>query len=232
VTELNLASKARLVQGIFTRIAFRYDLMNRIMSAGQDRAWRRSAVRLAAVPEGGCLLDLGCGTGDMAVEALRQYPGRQVVALDFTLAMLAEGRKRNRAPRNWTAGDALRLPFPGKTFDAVVSGFLVRNVADIQSVLKEMWRVLKPGGRLVILDATRPDHSAFTPLVKVYLHKIIPLLGRAITGQADAYAYLPDSMEHFVRAEELAARIASTGFHEVMYRRLNFGTMAIHWAVK
>ena len=232
MTELNLASKARLVKGIFSSIAFRYDLMNRLMSAGHDRAWRRTAVRLAAVPPGGCLLDLGCGTGDMAVEALRQYPGRHVLALDFTPAMLLTGRKRANAPQDWTAGDALRLPLPGRTFDAVVSAFLLRNVADIQQSLEEQYRVLKPGGRVVILDATRPGHGFFTQLVRVYLHTIIPRMGRVITGQADAYAYLPDSMEKFVRAEELAARMASAGFNEVMFRRLNFGSMAIHWAVK
>jgi demethylmenaquinone methyltransferase/2-methoxy-6-polyprenyl-1,4-benzoquinol methylase len=232
MTELSPANKAHYVQGIFTRIAFRYDLMNRLMSAGQDRAWRRMAVRLAALPPGGRLLDLGCGTGDMAIEALRQYPGRHVLALDFTLAMLLTGRKRAKGPQDWTAGDALRLPLPDKVFDAVVSAFLLRNVADIQQSLKEMYRVLKTGGRVVILDATRPGHSFFTPLVRVYLHIIIPLMGRVITGQADAYTYLPDSMEKFVRAEELVVRMASAGFHEVMFRRFNFGSMAIYWAVK
>ena len=232
MTEYSPTDKARLVRGIFTRIAFRYDLMNRIMSVGQDRAWRRASVRLANVPEQGRLLDLGCGTGDMAAEALRQYPGRHVLAMDFTPAMLEVGRRRACAVRDWTAGDALRLPLPDGTFDAVISAFLLRNVADLQQSLKEQRRVLKPGGRVVILDATQPGSSIFTPLVRVYLHRFIPLMGRAIIGQAEAYAYLPDSMEKFVRAEDLAARMISVGFHAVTFRRLNFGTMAIHWAVK
>ena len=230
--ELSPASQARTIQDIFTRIAFRYDLMNRLMSIGQDRAWRRTAIRLAALPAGGRLLDLGCGTGDMAAEATRQYPGGRVLAMDFTPAMMLAGRRRSHAPRDWSAGDALRLPLPGGIFDAVVSAFLLRNTANVQQALVEQYRVLKRGGRLVVLDATRPGHSFFTPFLRVYLHQVIPLLGRIITGQGDAYAYLPVSMERFLRAEELAVRLAAAGFHEVMFRRFNFGSMAIHWGVK
>jgi demethylmenaquinone methyltransferase/2-methoxy-6-polyprenyl-1,4-benzoquinol methylase len=226
------SGKAHAVQGIFTRIAFRYDLMNRLMSFGQDRAWRRAAIRQAALPPGGYLLDLGSGTGDMAVEAQRQYPVGRILALDFTLAMMRRGRRRTHAPRDWAAGDALHLPLADKSFDTVVSAFLLRNVADLQQALKEQYRVLKPGGRWVVLDATRPGHSFFAPLVSVYLHTVIPCMGRLVTGQADAYAYLPDSMDRFVRAEELVARAASAGFREIMFRRFNFGTMAVHWGVK
>jgi demethylmenaquinone methyltransferase / 2-methoxy-6-polyprenyl-1,4-benzoquinol methylase len=226
------SAKARTVQDIFTRIAARYDLMNSLMSLGQDRGWRRAAIRRAALSPGGYLLDLGSGTGDMGIEALHQYPQGRVLAMDFTPAMMHAGRQRANAPRDWTAGDALHLPLPDASFDAVVSAFLLRNVADLQQALKEQYRVLKPGGRWVALDATRPARGLFAPLVRVYLHVFIPLLGRIITGQGDAYAYLPVSMDKFVRAEELAARAASAGFREIMFRRMNFGTMATHWGVK
>jgi demethylmenaquinone methyltransferase/2-methoxy-6-polyprenyl-1,4-benzoquinol methylase len=225
-------TKARTVQDIFTRIASRYDQMNRLMSLGQDHGWRRAAIRQAALPPGGFLLDLGSGTGDMSIETLRQYPLGRVLAMDFTPAMMRTGRKRASAPRDWTAGDALHLPLPDAGFDAVVSAFLLRNVADLQQALKEQYRVLKPGGRWIALDATRPGNGFFTPWVRIYLHQFIPFLGRIITGQGDAYAYLPVSMEKFVRAEELVARAAAAGFRDVMFRRMNFGTMAIHWGIK
>ena len=226
-------SKARTIQDIFTRIASRYDLMNRLMSLGQDRGWRRAAIRQAALPPGGYLLDLGSGTGDMSIETLRQYPQGRVLALDFTPAMMQAGRQRPHAPRDWTAGDAMHLPLPDAAFDVVVSAFLLRNVADLQQALKEQYRVLKPGGRWVALDATRPAKGGFfSPWVKIYLHQFIPLLGRIITGEVRAYTYLPESMDLFVRAEELAARAAAAGFREVMFRRMNFGTMATHWGIK
>ena len=225
-------TKARTVQDIFTRIASRYDLMNRLMSLGQDRGWRREAIRRATLPPGGYLLDLGSGTGDMSIETLRQYPLGRVLAMDFTPAMMRTGRQRPHAPRDWTAGDALHLPLPDAAFDVVVSAFLLRNVADLQQALKEQYRVLKPGGRWIALDATRPGGGFFSPWVNIYLHLVIPLLGRIITGQGDAYAYLPVSMDKFVRAEELVARAAAAGFREIMFRRMNFGTMATHWGIK
>jgi demethylmenaquinone methyltransferase / 2-methoxy-6-polyprenyl-1,4-benzoquinol methylase len=157
-------SKVRTVQNIFTRIASRYDLMNRLMSLGQDRGWRRAAIRQVALPPGGYLLDLGSGTGDMSIETLRQYPDGRVLALDFTPAMMHAGRQRRGAPRDWTAGDALHLPLPDGAFDAVVSAFLLRNVADLQQALKEQYRVLKPGGRWIALDATRPRRGFFLSL--------------------------------------------------------------------
>jgi demethylmenaquinone methyltransferase/2-methoxy-6-polyprenyl-1,4-benzoquinol methylase len=228
----NPTGHALHVRGMFTRIASRYDLMNRLMSFGQDRAWRKNAVSLVALPPGGCLLDLGSGTGDIALEAARQYTDGRIVALDFTLAMMRLGQQRPGAPSEWAAGDALCLPLRDKSFDAVISAFLMRNVADLQQALKEQYRVLKPGGRWVVLDATRPGKSFFAPLVSFYLHVVIPILGRLVTRQADAYAYLPVSMDHFVRAEELAARAASVGFRQIMFRRFNFGTMAVHWGIK
>jgi demethylmenaquinone methyltransferase/2-methoxy-6-polyprenyl-1,4-benzoquinol methylase len=135
------------------------------------------------------------------------------------------------------AREALRqhpdcLPFPDQSFHAVVSGFLLRNVADLQGALQEQRRVLKPGGRLVALDTTRPRPGPFSPLVQLHLHAVIPALGWLITGQRAAYTYLPNSTEGFLRAEELVARLAAAGFRQVVFRRLMLGTIAIHWGVK
>jgi len=218
------------VQGVFTRIAPRYDLMNRLMTGGQDRRWRQEVIQRAALPPEGWLLDLGAGTGDLAQEARRQHPDCHPLAADFTLAMMQAGRTRPEAVQDWTAADALQLPFPKRSFDAVVSGFLLRNVAGLQQALAEQFRVLKPGGWLVALDTTRPSRNLFSPFIHIHLHWVIPSLGWLLTGQRDAYTYLPVSTERFLRAEELAARLAAAGFRDVAFRRRMFGTIAIHWA--
>ena len=217
---------------MFERIAPRYDLLNRLMTAGQDRGWRRQVIRLSGLPEGGRLLDLGAGTGDLSGEALRQYPSSRPLAADFTPGMLHIGQPRYGDRLDWCAADALRLPFPNESFDAVVSGFLLRNVVDLAQALTEQQRVLKPGGRLVALDTTHPPRSLFTPLIRLHMHTIIPFLGRIISGQADAYRYLPETSEGFLPAEELQAQIAAAGFRQVEFCRLMFGTIAIHWARK
>jgi len=217
---------------MFERIAPRYDLLNRLMTAGQDRAWRRQVIRLAGLPASGRLLDLGAGTGDLSGEALRQHPSSRPLAADFTPGMLRVGQPRYGDRLDWCAADALRLPFPNDSFDAVVSGFLLRNVVDLPQALSEQQRVLKAGGRLVALDTTRPPRSLLSPFIRFHMHTIIPFLGRIISGQADAYRYLPETSEGFLAAEELQQQIAAAGFRQVEFRRLMFGTVAIHWARK
>jgi demethylmenaquinone methyltransferase/2-methoxy-6-polyprenyl-1,4-benzoquinol methylase len=220
---------------MFASIANRYDLMNRAMTLGQDIRWRREVIRRACLPAGGKLLDLGAGTGDLAREALRQRPGVWVVAADFTLEMMRVGREwgtlegRQNAEPDWSAADAQRLPFPGNTFDAVVSGFLLRNVSDLNRCLGEQQRVLKPGGWIVTLDTTPPPRTPLAPLLRFQLHTVIPALGGILTGQREAYTYLPDSTEGFLEPERLAARLCAEGFVQVGFRRLMFGTVAIHW---
>ncbi len=225
-------TKAGYVQDVFSRVAPRYDLMNRLMTAGQDVRWRKAVIQRAALTPGDHLLDLGAGTGDLSREALRQQPKCRVLAADFTLAMMRAGRGHAGPQPEWAAVDALSLPFPDCSFDAVVSGFLLRNVADLQQALREQYRVLKPGGRIVTLDTTKPRSGLLTPFVQIHMHAVIPLLGWLITGQRDAYTYLPNSTESFVRAEELAVRLAAVHFHQVAYRRVMAGTIAIHWAIR
>lgn len=230
MTQLTGQERATYVQNMFTRIAHRYDLMNRLMTGFQDVRWRRQVIRLAGLQPASRLLDLGAGTGDLAREALQQESSTRVTAADFTLEMMRVGQRVS--PLDFSAADALALPFADASFDAAVSGFLMRNVIDLHKALQEQYRVLKRGGRIVILDTTRPKKNIFSPFIWIHMHIIIPILGRLITGERDAYKYLPDSTENFVTAEKLAALMAAVGFKKVLFKRLMFGTIAIHWAEK
>ncbi|MEJ5241666.1 MAG: ubiquinone/menaquinone biosynthesis methyltransferase [Anaerolineales bacterium] len=231
MTHLKGQERARYVRQMFSQIAHRYDLMNRLMTGWQDVRWRREVITRARLSDGAHLLDLGTGTGDLAREALRRYPGLRVVAADFTVTMMRVGEARyGKLP--WVAADALHLPFAEAQFDAVVSGFLMRNVIDVLQALREQHRVLKPGGRIVILDTTQPKRNLLWPFIWVHLHVIIPFLGGLISGRRDAYTYLPDSTEKFLTAESLAEGMRQVGFERVGFRRLMFGTIAIHWGEK
>jgi demethylmenaquinone methyltransferase / 2-methoxy-6-polyprenyl-1,4-benzoquinol methylase len=230
MTQLTGNERAKYVQNMFTRIAGRYDLMNRLMTGGQDIHWRKRVIQLARLNTNASLLDLGTGTGDLARDALTQFPQANIVAADFTLEMMRVGQKTS--PLNFSTADALKLPFHDLSFDAVVSGFLMRNVIDLNQALKEQYRVLKNGGRVVILDTTRPKKNILSPFIWSHMHFIIPTLGGLLTGSRDAYNYLPDTTEGFVTAEELAAHMAAVGFKNINFQRYMFGTIAIHSAEK
>ena len=233
MTHLTGAERAAYVQSLFARIAGRYDLMNRLMTGGRDVGWRQQVIQLAQLPPGGKLLDLGAGTGDLAFEALRRDASLRAVGGDFTLEMMRVGRTRpNGSLVRWAGADALNLPFPDNTFDAVTSGYLMRNVVDVRRAWAEQHRVLKSGGRVVCLDTTPPPRNLLRPFIEFHLHRVIPALGRLVAGASDAYTYLPDSTENFLTAGRLAERMTEAGFREVRFRRLMFGTMAIHWGIK
>jgi demethylmenaquinone methyltransferase/2-methoxy-6-polyprenyl-1,4-benzoquinol methylase len=222
--------RATYVQKMFTQIARHYDLMNRLMTGGQDIQWRRKVIQLTRLPRNAHLLDVGSGTGDLAREARAQFPQAQVIAADFTLEMMRVGQKNGAL--DFASADALRLPFKDALFDATISGFFMRNAIDLQKALQEQYRVLKKGGRIVILDTTRPKKNLLSPFIWLHMHVVIPMLGRLLTGAQEAYHYLPDTTEEFVTAEELAARMAATGFRQINFERLMFGTIAIHWGMK
>lgn len=230
MTRLTGQERATYVQTMFTRIARRYDLMNRLMTGGQDIRWRKRVVQLAQLKPNARLLDLGTGTGDLAREVVAQFPQAKVVAADFTLEMMRVGQKRGLL--NFSSADALRLPFTDSSFDAVISGFLMRNVIDLQRALEEQYRVLKKGGRMVILDTTRPKKNLLSPFIWLHMHVVIPTLGKLLTGHSEAYRYLPETTEGFVTAENMASRMAAAGFKKVNYERFMFGTIAIHWGEK
>jgi len=230
MTQLTGKERAMYVQSMFTQIAKRYDLMNRLMTGGQDIRWRKRVVELARLKPNSSLLDLGTGTGDLAREALAQFPQSKVIAADFTLEMMRVGQRSGAL--NFSTADALHLPFNDLSFHAVISGFLMRNVIDLQKVLQEQYRVLGRGGHIVILDTTRPKKNFLSPFIWLHMHFIIPTLGGLLTGVKKAYHYLPETTEGFVTAEEMASRIAAVGFKKVNYQRYMFGTIAIHWGEK
>jgi demethylmenaquinone methyltransferase / 2-methoxy-6-polyprenyl-1,4-benzoquinol methylase len=219
------------VQNMFGRVAKRYNILNRVMTFGQDMRWRRFVVQQAKVPSGGALLDLATGTGDIAFEALNAVPNATVVGADFAVPMMEVGQTMPLGKRvYWTAADALELPYASNRFDAVVSGYLVRNVIDIPRTLAEQKRVLKPGGRIVILETTPPPNNILKPFITFHLKFIIPILGRLIGGKdaADAYQYLPESTQAFKTPDELAALMRQAGYVNVAYRTFMLGTMAVH----
>jgi demethylmenaquinone methyltransferase/2-methoxy-6-polyprenyl-1,4-benzoquinol methylase len=233
MSRLTGAERSAYVQSMFSRIARRYDRMNRLMTFGQDLGWRRTVIDWARLPRGGRLLDLGTGTGDLAFMALRRDPSLLAVGGDFTLAMMRVGQARPEGGRvRWSGTDALNLPFPDNTFDAITSGYLMRNVADVRRAWAEQYRVLKPGGRTVCLDTTPPPKNLLRPLIDFHLHVVIPTLGKLIAGDSEAYTYLPDSTEGFLSAEALAERMQEAGFQSVRFKRLMFATMAIHMGIK
>lgn len=230
MSNLTGQERSRYVQSMFTKIAHRYDLMNRLMTGGQDIRWRKEVIGRAKLSPGASLLDLGTGTGDLAREALIQEPQAKVTAADFTIEMMRVGKKAGNLA--FSAADALNLPFKDSTFDAVVSGFLMRNVIDIQRALAEQYRALKPGGRIIILDTTRPKKNILSPFIWIHMHFIIPTVGGLLSGERDAYTYLPDTTEGFLTAEQLASRMIAAGFKKVNFKRLMFGTIGLHWGEK
>ena len=225
--------RAQYVQNMFARIAGRYDLMNRLMTGGQDIKWRRYVIQQANLPRNGRLLDIATGTGDIALEGLHQVPGLQAVGGDFTVEMMQAGKQiPERQPIQWVGSDTLALPFPDDYFDAVTSGFLMRNVIDVPGAFREQMRVTKPGGRVVVLESSPPKKNLLRPFILIHLNTIIPLLGKLITGESDAYRYLPDSTQQFKDPEVLADIMRQTGFQNVQYKLFMFGTVAIHTGQK
>ena len=228
-------ARASYVREMFGKIAPRYDLMNRLMTGGRDVVWRRIVVREAQLPHGGRLLDVATGTGDIALEALRQISDLRVVGADFSLEMMQLGRSKPAAERiGWTGADTLALPFPDNIFDAVTSGFMLRNVIDVSRSLVEQYRVVKTGGRMVCLEISRPPRNLLLPRVayRFYFHCIVPLMGQLVSGDRNAYTYLPQSADKFLSPDELADLMRRAGWREVRYRRLMMGTVAIHVGVK
>jgi demethylmenaquinone methyltransferase / 2-methoxy-6-polyprenyl-1,4-benzoquinol methylase len=227
------ADKRSYVRRMFGAIAPRYDLMNRLMTLGRDQVWRRTVVRLCALPRGGRLLDVATGTGDIGYEALRIDPAARVVGLDLTPEMMQLGRQKQPGRSfPFTEGDGLTLPFGDDTFDATASGFMMRNVVDIKMAFTEQLRVVKPGGRVVCLEITLPRTPILGWLIEIYFFRVVPFVGRLISGHREAYVYLPESVAAFPSPPELKRLIESVGLREVRYRTAMFGTIAIHWGIK
>lgn len=230
--------KPRYVEAMFTRISGRYDLLNTLMSGGMHHRWRALATRIAARGQEGIGLDVATGTGDLAFSLARRPGIRQVTALDFSEGMLRIGRakglkKRTGSKVDFVWGDAMDLPFPDDTFVSATTGFSLRNVADVPRVLTEVRRVLKSGGRLVILEMTPlRKHGLFNRLFRFYFHGVVPWIGKIAAGESEAYTYLPRSVDIFLTADTLANVLRQAGFTDVRYKKVGFGTVALHTGVK
>jgi len=213
---------------MFDRIAHRYDLLNRVLSFGLDMSWRRRAVAIATLGPGERALDVGAGTGDLSFALAAAGPSGRVVALDLAVKMLVRARARARSPIGLVAGSAEALPFPDGVFSCVTAAFALRNFADLARGLSEMRRVLRPGGRAVVLELAVPPNAALRALHLFYLRRLSPLVAAALGSSVDAYRYLPASIEAFPDPDQVAAAMRDAGFADVRYERLTFGVATIH----
>lgn len=220
------------VHGIFQKIAGYYDLMNRLMTLGGHRRWCREVAERAAPPESGWALDLATGTGVIALEMAHRYPAVTVVGADFSERMLAHAKVKPGADAvQWRHADAADLPFGDESFDAITEGYLLRNVDDLESVLREQHRVLRPGGRLVILETCPPSGPVWL-IVEWGMRIVVPLLGRVVSGDRSSYAYLESSTRAFESPHQVAVLLGRAGFRHIAWRRRFFGTNVILWATK
>jgi demethylmenaquinone methyltransferase/2-methoxy-6-polyprenyl-1,4-benzoquinol methylase len=223
------------VAAMFGRIARRYDLMNTVMTGGQDALWRRYAVRAARPPRDGRALDVGTGTAKLALALARAMPDGSVVGVDVAEGMLSQGwlamrRDPARNRLHLALADALALPFPDNAFNCATTAFVVRNVADVGAAFRELRRVVRPGGRVVCLELTRPGMPFWRSVFGLYFGRAVPLVGRLLAGDAGAYSYLPESVAAFLSPEALAGEMQAAGLREVRWKRLGFGTVTLHVA--
>jgi demethylmenaquinone methyltransferase/2-methoxy-6-polyprenyl-1,4-benzoquinol methylase len=231
-------SKATYVRQMFGRIAGVYDLMNGLMTVGLDRRWRDFAARQVALGPGECGLDIGTGTGDLAIAAARAGAAdAAVVGVDFTPEMLQRARRKveqlGLAERvTFQQGDGEHLDCADESFDACCSAFVVRNLSNLDGGFREMLRVVRPGGRVVCLEISHPPGAIFGRLFALYFGRIVPLLGQLVGGSRDAYSYLPTSVLAFPRAPQLKALMEEAGWTDVRYTYLTGGVVAVHVASK
>ena len=222
----------REIATMFDRIASRYDFLNRVLSFGTDIGWRRRALVHADVRAGAVVLDVGAGTGDLSFAAASR--GARVVAIDLSAGMLAVlARRATDAQRTRiqpVVGSAESLPLPDASVDRIVTGFTVRNVGDLGRAFAEFRRVLRPGGRAVVLELSHPPSAAFARLYSFYFDRIAPAVAALLGGDRQAYRYLPRSLRPFPQAERLASMLTDAGFGSVSFERLTFGIAAIHIA--
>ncbi len=231
--EITGKDRASNVRRMFAHLARHYDLANRWMTWGQDVKWRREVIDRAHLPVGGSLLDIGTGTGDLASEAVHRDKSILPIGADFTPEMMLVGRDRRDGNLiSWLNADAHDLPFNSGTFDSVVSGYLLRNVVEVEKALAEQYRVLKPGGYMVCLDTTPPPKDFKYLPVRLYLRLIIPFIGGLVARDFHTYRYLPESTRHFLQATELAECMRIVGFRETGFRKFMGRSMAIHWGAK
>lgn len=227
------AEKAGMVHGVFTRVASRYDLMNDLMSGGVHRIWKDAMMDWLAPRPHQRLLDVAGGTGDIAFRFLRRAPEATAVVCDLTESMLVEGQKRAEAERqadrlDWVVGDAMALPFDAASFDVVTNAFGTRNITRIEDWLAEAFRVLRPGGRLMILEFSQLPSPMLQWAYDRYSFNVIPVMGQIVAKDRESYQYLVESIRKFPDQETFAGMIRQAGFEQVKYRNLSMGIAALH----
>ena len=221
------------VSAMFDAIAGRYDLMNAVMTWGQEPRLVRRTVARANIPAQARVLDLATGTGDLAFEVLKQHPDAQVVGADIAAEMMEVGRARAGGDRiEWVVADATDLPFEADSFDAVTHGYLLRNVAEIPATLAEQFRVLRPGGWVAALETSPAPDNVLKPFSSFYIHRVMPQLAKLIADRPEAYAYLSSSTKAFHTPDEVADLFAGAGFVNIGHETHMFDTLATHWAMK
>ncbi|MAN15483.1 MAG: bifunctional demethylmenaquinone methyltransferase/2-methoxy-6-polyprenyl-1,4-benzoquinol methylase UbiE [Dinoroseobacter sp.] len=225
--------KAGMVHGVFSSVASKYDVMNDVMSMGIHRVWKDAMMDWLAPRDGQRLLDVAGGTGDISFRFLRRAPVAHATVLDMTESMLVEGQKRAEAEDfadrlDWIVGDAMALPFEAGSFDVYTISFGIRNVTRIADALSEAFRVLKPGGRLMVLEFSQLPNEGLQKLYDLYSFNVIPKMGQAIAGDHDSYQYLVESIRKFPDQEIFASMIREAGFSQVKYRNLSMGIAALH----
>jgi len=218
---------------LFSRIAARYDLVDTLISLGQDQRWRKEALTMTHVPPNGKLLDVATGTGEVALAARKLFPSLQITGVDLTQAMVALAlKKAQHQSITWGISDGLALPFPDNTFDAAISAFMMRNVPNVLQAFKEQARVVKPGGRIVCLEITWPTRFPMSLLFKWYFFGWTPFLGRLISGDTGAYTYLPRSVKNFISPPIVAQQMKEAGLKAITWHLKMLGTIAIYTGVK
>ncbi|HTZ54368.1 MAG TPA: bifunctional demethylmenaquinone methyltransferase/2-methoxy-6-polyprenyl-1,4-benzoquinol methylase UbiE [Candidatus Acidoferrum sp.] len=230
------SDKGAYVREMFARIAPRYDVANRVLTAGMDERWRRHAIALLAPPRDGRILDLCCGTGDVVFHLLRTDPSLHVTGIDFCAPMLdgarARAQREARGDATFVEGDVMALPFEDASFDGATMGFSLRNVVDIDHVLREIVRVLEPGARFVNLDVSKAPNRVFKRCFDLYFYNVVPWVGGLVGGSRQAYTYLPNSLTNHPNADDLRERFTRAGFIDAGYARLMGGSIAIHYGTK
>ena len=225
--------RQRYVARLFSRISGHYDLMNDIMTLGMHRGWKRKTAALVKQASPGPALDVSTGTGDLVLELARLPQTRPAVGLDLLPEMIARARqkaqRRDDANVRLMVGDALALPFASGTFWCATAAFSMRNMPDVRKAVVEMVRVVRPGGRVVLLELSPMESGLKAWLFRVYFHGVIPIVGSLIARDRAAYTYLPQSVDTFFDAEELSGILRECGLEDVRYQRLGFGTVCIHW---
>lgn len=226
-------AKAGMVHGVFSRVASKYDIMNDLMSMGIHRIWKDAMMDWLAPRPGQRLLDVAGGTGDVAFRFLKRAPGATATVCDMTESMLIEGQKRAEAEDmaerlSWVVGDAMNLPFEDNTFDVYTISFGIRNVTRIPDALREAYRVLRPGGRIMVLEFSQIPNDMLQAVYDAYSFNVIPVMGQIVANDRDSYQYLVESIRKFPTQEIFASMIREAGFEHVKYRNLTMGIAALH----